>query len=136
MSDYLDSYLAAWQEHCVTPTESAQAMSSAASPEVSYSDINLPAAFAGHGGIAEMCQLASGILPGARLIIEQRINSGALWVTRWQLIGTDAKNKRPFRIEGTSWGALGKDGKVESQRDYWNPAHFKDQVGTDLFAGT
>jgi hypothetical protein len=132
---HLESYLAAWQEHCVTPAESGQAMSAAAGPDVSYSDINLPAAFTGHAGIAEMCRLAYSILPGARLIIEQRVSSGASWVTRWQLVGSSAQNKQPFRIEGTSWGTLRKDGKVESQRDYWNPGHYKDQVGTDLFAG-
>jgi hypothetical protein len=132
---YLDSYLAAWQIHCMTPSESASAMSQAAESQVSYSDINLPAAFTGHAGIAEMCRLASAILPGAKLEIQQRISSGSTWAIQWQLVGTAGHNKQPFSIEGTSWGTLGKDGKVVSQRDYWNPAHYKDEVGRDLFAG-
>jgi hypothetical protein len=134
-TQYLDSYLEAWQVHCATPAESARTMSEAAGPQVAYSDINLPAAFAGHTGIADMCRLASGILPGAKLEIQQRISSGSTWVIQWQLVGTAGQNKQPFRIDGTSWGTLGKDGKVVSQRDYWNPAHYKDQVGRDLFAG-
>ena len=133
-TQYLDSYLEGWQVHCATPAESARAMSEAAEALVSYSDINLPAAFSGHAGIVEMCRLASGILPGAKLIIQQRISSGSTWVMQWQLVGTAGDNKQPFHIEGTSWGTLGKDGKVASQRDYWNPAHYKDQVGRDLFA--
>lgn len=119
----------------MTPAESAAVMSETSLPAVRYSDINLPEPFIGHAGIGEMCRLASGILPGAELIINQRVGSGPAWVIRWELVGTGGPKRLPFRIEGTSWGTVGEDGKVESQRDYWNPAHFKDQVGTDLFSG-
>ncbi len=135
-TQYLDAYLAAWQVHCAKPDEGGNGMAAAADSAIRYSDINLPEPFIGHSGIREMCRLASGILPGAILAVQERACVGLTWATKWALSGLGGAKRVPFRIEGASWGSLGEDGKVQSQRDYWNPSHFKDQVGSELFTST
>jgi hypothetical protein len=130
---YLDTYLEAWQIHCTGSIQAADAMVAAADPAVRYADINLPDPFVGHAGIRDMCRLASGLLPSANMLVQERVCVESTWATKWEMRGTGGESKSPYRIFGASWGTLSEDGRVASQLDYWNPSHFKDQVGIALF---
>ena len=45
-----------------------------------------------------------------------------------EIPGFPATNK-PFRLQGVSIGELAADGKIRSNRDYWNLAEYLTQVG-------
>lgn len=130
---WLDHYLGGWSRHCDGQDASASAMVEGASPGILYGDINLPDAFEGHEGVRQMCALASGLLPGALMVVKERIVADDAWVVRWELQGRAAEQDRTYAIHGTSWGSLDADGKVLSQTDYWNPGHYEVQVGKPLF---
>ncbi len=107
-----------------------------------------------HGGGRQLEDLAAGQLHEGRAAIEAFANeaeefskdysfkwiseqaTGDSYAVEWEMIGTNtgeagglpATNK-PYRIRGVSIGRLDSEGKIKTNRDYWNMADYLMQVG-------
>jgi hypothetical protein len=133
---WLDEYLAAWERHVQGAPETAEAMIRASADSVRYEDINMPdlgrEPFVGHEGIRLLCAGMPDFAQTRMTVESKQVSEdGRKWAIEWKWDGTQASSGKRFVIHGCAIGSLGPDGKVTSQRDYWNRAQLLRQLGSE-----
>jgi hypothetical protein len=119
MTDWLDGYLEAWQNHADGLESTAVAMANAAHPDIRYEDLHYPEPFVGAAGLRDLCSTFSEKFPGTSIEISRKFVAGDDWATEWEMRGVHGATGRPVRLSGSTIGRLAPDGRVILQRDYW-----------------
>ena len=129
-TDWMDRYLEAWNSH--DGGQVAAFMAEAAT----YEDLALGAVHTGRDAIKAFAQEADNFSSDYRFTSISTQQSGTSYAMEWEMAGTNtgeggglpATNK-PYKIRGVSIGVLDNEGKIRTNRDYWNMADYLVQVG-------
>jgi hypothetical protein len=119
----LKSYLDGWTQVSNSTPETVAAMIAGAHPEIRFTDVNSANVHAGHEGIRRICELATAIHPGARIVYSNLLFGGRDWSIRWTMSRLQ-DDGAIFLRRGASAGMLAADGRVIEHTDYWSKAGF------------
>jgi hypothetical protein len=142
----LNRYIEAWVLHRVAGLPGGQrelaALVARCSPTVHYEDVPAAAAFTGHAGIEQMCQLAAQWSSDLEFTVRTRQTDGTRFAFETETTGTNttaigalAATGRRFTLRGVSVGSVDGDGLVVEHRDYWDLGSFLGQIGALTLAG-
>lgn len=119
----LRTYLAGWAQVSDSTPETVAAMIAGAHPDIRFTDVNSPNVHQGHDGIRRICELATAIHPGARIVWDALLFDGRNWSIRWTMSRREEDGSE-FVRRGASAGTVAADGRVIEHTDYWSRAGF------------
>jgi steroid delta-isomerase-like uncharacterized protein len=130
MGSWMQDYLAAWNSHDGARVAAYMA------DDASYEDLALGQLHLGKAAIEAFANEAEQFSNDYAFVSVSEQTSGDSYAFEWEMFGTNtgeagglpATNKA-YRIRGVSVGRLDADGKIRSNRDYWNLADYLAQVG-------
>ena len=115
--------------------------------DVTWEDLAMGLVFEGHDAVKASIEEAEKYSTDYRYTSLSEQASGALYAIEWEVAGTTTGQAggmvttdtgdmvgggpagTPYRIRGVSVGQLDADGKIKSNRDYYNMADYLKQVG-------
>jgi steroid delta-isomerase-like uncharacterized protein len=126
----MHEYLAAWNSH-----EGAKVAAYMAA-DATYEDLALGQLHEGRSAIEAFVSGVEQFSDDYSFVPVSEQANGDSYAFEWEMLGTNtgesggvpATNK-PYRIRGVSVGRLDADGKIKTNRDYWNLADYLTQIG-------
>ena len=143
-SSWLERYIEAWINHPQAgggdgDEEAMSALLAFMSEDVRYEDVPTGAVFVGHDGIREMGAGAFQMSADMTFAVGQRVTGQGSYAfeslcrgTNTGAIGPLPGTGSPFAFRGVSIGEVSEDGRVVSQRDYWDLAGLLGQLGISM----
>jgi steroid delta-isomerase-like uncharacterized protein len=126
---WLQHYLAAWN------TRDGQRVAEWMADDATYEDVALGQTRTGRQAITAFVDGMTGFSTDYRFESVSEFSTDTNYVAEWELYGTHdgdgaglPATGKPYRIRGVSVGTL-RQGKIISNRDYWNMADFLVQIG-------
>ena len=129
-TEWVGRYLDAWNTH------DGSAVAAFMAEDVTYEDLAQGAVYRGRDGVAGYVGATDVWSSDYRFVVVTAQSDGAAYAIEWEMLGTDtgevggaAPTGKPYRIRGASIGTLDGDGRIVTNRDYFNLADYLAQVG-------
>ncbi len=116
MSSWCEKFIDAFNTHEVEP------MQAITSPNVTWQDVSGHIEFEGLDGVKNMIELTLMAIPDCKFTYHGGMKNGNNYVVEWTMSGTAFGTE--FACRGASVGETDDDGKVVSNRDYWDSRSF------------
>lgn len=129
-AQWVDRYLDAWNSH------DGARVAAFMTEDVVYDDLASGLVHRGrdavHGYVTQTAVFSSDY----RFVTVSTQMDGSRYAIEWEMLGTNTgaaggfpATGKPYRIRGASIGELDADGKITTNRDYWNLAAYLIEVG-------
>ena len=129
-TDWVSGYLDAWNSHDGSQVAAFMA------EDVVYEDLSSGDVHRGRVAVQAYVEATHTVSSDYRFVTVTTQAEGDRYAIEWEMLGTNTGGSggfpatgKPYGIRGASVGQLDADGRIKTNRDYWNLAAFLVEIG-------
>ncbi len=129
-TEWVERYLEAWNSHDGARVAAFMA------DDVTYEDLAQGALYQGRAAVEAYVEATHAFSTDYRFLTISAQSDADQYAIEWEMLGTNngeaggiPPTNKEYRIRGVSVGRVNEEGRIRSNRDYWNFADYVTQVG-------